>query len=366
MTQQQLKSSGGFTLIELALALLVGAVIFVPAMMVMKEATALRNTQDRMQLVMSGLAEHVRIYGRYPCPADPALNNDDAGYGVEDCGLPPVGGVLIGDVPAATLIDAMDCGNRPDDVAAPTAAQIAQAGLFRKNIQRVKDVISGSGRENSKLDKTLCMTMDNMNDKHRQRFTYAVTQTATALASFDINDPAAGAIIVRGPGAAAATTNNQIFVLVSHGPDGKGTRTEDGTLTGPACGAQPGLDNENCNGDNVFRSMQTQYLDGAQHFDDMVDFSLAGMLREEDFWSWDRNNPADTPVEGNISFANPLDPNVDIRLIIDQDPTGTVAADDKLVVNRGNVRVEGDLEADDFVASPKYCYDPPLAPGSGC
>lgn len=363
--------------------------VILPVFLLIMETSRLGDTQDRTGMVMTGLAEHVRVFGRLPCPADETLGADDPNYAVEACaGITPVGGVLIGAVPVETLINAMDCGDRIGGTT-PTAAEERQQGLYRKSVQRVKDMIldgtdplaTGEARENYTLSKTDCMRFDHMVDDYGNKFLYAVTEAATSsLLDFDINDPALGAITIEDANGNAATVNDQIFVVLSFGKDGKGALNKEGQA-GILCTAGTGADVENCNRTNTtFVSAPINAQEGANFYDDHIDFSMAGLLTEQDYWSWNSTSNTDTPVEENIVFGGGVE-----RIIIDQisDPSlSGVTAGDKLVVNRGDMNIDGgslfvnsdagvggtlrvqdnihssdDMQAVDSVESDRYCYD---------
>lgn len=101
----------GFSLIELSVVIAIVAVT-VTLGLEMAASYAGRNAYDTARSNIASadaaLREFVRINGRLPCPADPALTPISTRYGIEDCTLaalaaPVGGGVVPGAVPFRTL-----------------------------------------------------------------------------------------------------------------------------------------------------------------------------------------------------------------------------------------------------------------------
>ncbi|MCF8496437.1 MAG: type II secretion system GspH family protein [Alphaproteobacteria bacterium] len=232
------KNDRGFSLVELAVALGVFSTIMVTTLVgirVYTDNTARDFTRESLVISHAAILEFQARFGRYPCPADITLGPDDAGYGKEDCAAAMANTgrdadgdgnpdrLLIGAVPFLTLTD-------PDG-----------------------DPGTIDGIQNSPINAR--KTFDGWNHK----LTYAVTQSMTSIGTYnngwgiiDIVDEH-GTSVLEDP----ATGH---MILVSHGENGRGARTEYGQLVGDCNGAAlpPGIitknETENCNGDVTFMS----------------------------------------------------------------------------------------------------------------
>ena len=295
-----------------------------------------------MELIRSGLAEHMRIYGTYPCPAPLGAPPDDVNYYRADCTITPVAGVgsgnvLIGAVPIDTLREVMSC----KQMETPPPANIA--AVFRENLRRISDVVDADTEDtNYKLDKTDCLKRGHIADEYRNKILYAVTQDATSLITFDPFDPSEPNIRILDADDNQATSEDQFFVLVSHGPDGKGAIDAEGFASGTPCGNEAlDRDNENCDGDATFRDAAYSDVLGVPYYDDVVDFSLAGVLREDTYWHWAGDNPSAS--DGGM-YVNP-----NVRVVLDT-PGAGVTPNDRFVIGDGNIRVDGGgLTADNAI-----------------
>lgn len=79
---------GGFSLVELAIVILIMSLIAGSAMTIgvsRMESAAFTDNDARMGRVEEGVAAYVSKNGFLPCPADPALGLTAAGYGVSNC-----------------------------------------------------------------------------------------------------------------------------------------------------------------------------------------------------------------------------------------------------------------------------------------
>ena len=102
----------GYTLIEMAMAIAVLGMLTGMLMSMMTgqhEAEALKAEKKHLKLLDEALAYHVKLRGRLPCPANPALPETDANFGREDCTLATVAGasanedIYFGMVPTRSL-----------------------------------------------------------------------------------------------------------------------------------------------------------------------------------------------------------------------------------------------------------------------
>lgn len=208
--------NGGFTLVEVAVVMVIGSIITV--MLMNNVTTSLKNarmkeTRNKLEMVQNELELFLERNGRYPCPADPGLRFDTQNFGREGtC----AGTVSQGALPVRTL-------NLPDDI------------LF---------------------------------DSYKNRFTYAVT---SALGNAQTYTTAGGSITVTDSNG-NDIMDNAHYVIVSHGENGAGARTAMTGALKSACDANvPALEQENCDGDDTFSStLITADSGNNTDFDDRV------------------------------------------------------------------------------------------------
>lgn len=217
------KASSGYTLIELAIVMIVIGVLFVPAIAIyslyMKEQR-FRETSSALSNAYGAVGTFRSLYGRYPCPADPTIAPGQPGYGLEDCTLTPVVGNNAALANPNVLIGALP---------------------YRQMNMAEADSIDGYGN----------------------RLTYAVTQALTDPGTFSVT---LGGISVVDPdgNSAVQPPDTAHFVVLTHNERADGALTRFGTVVG-VCPAPPSPENENCNGDATFVSSPLR-----ADFDDMV------------------------------------------------------------------------------------------------
>lgn len=241
-----MKQEKGFTLIEVAIVLVIGGILLASASALLlnyMKKVQFSTTERRLEAVDEALALFLSLNGRYPCPADPAALIDDPGgnFGVEvaTCNLAANapngrGGriVRIGDVPVRTL-------NLPDDF---------------------------------------------IGDSWGGRFTYAITEALADPAGTYNRDE--GAIFIRDsnnnevaviPGSVPPQGGIAHYAIVSHGVNNSGaTALAGGGATPCTAGTQ---EEENCNGDAIFRStMLLATANNASLNDDLVLFKATSPL----------------------------------------------------------------------------------------
>jgi len=256
-------SSGGFTLIETALSIVIASGLLVSAAGVLKawmEQSTMRANQQRMTAIQQALANYQTQYNRLPCAASYIAQLGAANFGREvvypattGCSTyaPPGGGITFG---------------------------VTNAGRLGGPVTNDKIMVGAVPVRDLGLPDSYLM------DTYGHYFTYAVTQSVTSVASViaPINTPI-GVIEVldqNGNDSLPKPVVPQIgkgtaqYVLIDHGKDGKGAY--DGAAFGPGviCTAGTGLDVNNCNfetgGYIGFRNAPFSQQPGANWFDDMI------------------------------------------------------------------------------------------------
>jgi len=232
---QQGKNQAGFTLIELAIVILIGGILVSflgSALFAFIKKSQINKTHFKMEKVEEALADYLAVNGRYPCPAPRTAIPGDALYGQEvtatNCntgtraGTALNGGVRIGAVPTRAL-------NLPDEYIA---------------------------------------------DAWQQQFTYAVTGVLATPGQYVPN----GGLVRLEDGASnslVTPAGRAHYVLVSHGQTGDGSFPALGAANPsvPCPTAGTILDRENCNNNRLFiNTLISSENNASAFFDDYVIF----------------------------------------------------------------------------------------------
>ena len=232
-----MKFGNGFTLIELTVALVVIGLLVAGAAKafdIYMKKLRVDTTKARISEIEDALRLYVHENGRYPCPAPIDAARDSAAYAQEtNCAGAPAAGV--------------------SDVSGHAGRRV-RIGAVPARALGIADTV--------------------MTDGWRNRFTYAVSVN---LARPDVPfNNSGGAITITDVNDNTVANGAAHFALISHGPDGKGARAEEGGLVGSCTGGQ-GKDRENCAyNDAVFRiSNERSTAPGAGYFDDFGAYAIA-------------------------------------------------------------------------------------------
>ncbi len=248
----------GFSLLELSVALIIISLLLGFGMTAGKDAlegSDRVSTQQRMATIQKALDNFARQNGYLPCPAKRSLAPGTSGFGEESraatvctaagdiANVPIAPGtpvIYIGAVPVATL-------GLPDAYAADA--------WTNKFLYAVGMEFVGSPTSYEVSDGPITVMYGDVSGTN-----YAITTDRAG-----------------DPGAAAA------YVVLSHGPDGKGAYPLNGTAVGKACGATTNNDVANCD-DTDATFYDTEYNDGTNaptFFDDYVVWSSNALSRSE-------------------------------------------------------------------------------------
>lgn len=305
-------NSDGFSLIEVAIGLLIIGIIMAPMLdeyAAYKNSLIVDTTKGNSSVIQDALQKYAVNTGWYPAPASPGVNSTNVNFGVQTplalaalpacagndtvaCKTPCTGAnciakgsppVLIGDVPFATL------------------------GLPKQYI------LDGWGR----------------------KYTYAISSNLTTLggaANFDdsggvvlvVDSASKGPTYTAGPPPASTGTGDSKahYAVVSHGRDGIGAFTIDAVNVAICAGV--GKDLDNCNNDGRFNNGYAPFYDpkgilqynrqesnpaGANHFDDYVGYETS---TASDIWTKVVNGAAignmKTRIDSNILIQLPTSP----------------------------------------------------------
>lgn len=229
----------GFTLLELSIAMAVIGVVVAGGLSMstsLVDQQAHVQTENQMDEIDKAISAYVAINERLPCPAAPSLSAGAIDFGAEhrtgnSCattsGVTESNNVVIGMLPVRTL------------------------GLRDRYVA----------------------------DEYGNRYTYAVTRSHTITNDTSGYNGTAGRVIVHDNNGDVIVSDAS-YIVVSHGGDGKGAyRYESASNTVTCTG---GLDEENCNGDNIFTTARfNRGSVGANWFDDNLHFKQKQLINVE-------------------------------------------------------------------------------------
>lgn len=238
-----LTSKDGFSLVEMAIVLVVIALITGSIMSVgvsQIDAAQKAQTLNKMKAIEQALAGYLRINGRIPCPASSTLPIGNADFGIEYCtGTSSVGSgntlVVQGAVPVVTL-------QLPNDF---------------------------------------------MFDGWGNRFTFVITQAfagsgsnyGTPTTTYYFGNSSAGQITVR-DASGGSRTSQAVYVLISHGANGAGAWIKGGGGQQPVSTNTDEANNSQStalgNFDQIFVQEET-----GEVFDDLVSYKMTWQLIRE-------------------------------------------------------------------------------------
>ena len=325
-------TQSGFTLIEMAVVVIISGFIFIPlmAVFVQKDLDDKRteNLESNQRLV-NAVTFFYKQNGRYPCPADLDTAPADADFGVENCGITTTSGVKVGALPTTTL------------------------GLpFHQSINR-------------------------FGWKH----IYAVTSDLTDTTTFD-NSTAVEVISTAG---GSASTVEVPFLLVNTGEDGKGSSSLYGVENILSCTTGSARDQENCDNDETFIEAPLFFTGNptdSGYYDDQISYGLVSA--KSDIWIAQVNEiqgervPLMAKTFGNIGIGTTTAPTEKLhvigRALVETDFTGQggdIATQDnaeiqgRLVVNE-NAIINSNFQSGQF-CSGHYVPNPnPALDGICC
>lgn len=240
-----MRNQKGFTLIEIAIVLIIVGILIVPLMRmyhIYKQDRLWNETKSNVVLAQAALTNFYFDNFRYPCPADPTLGPGDLNYGKEDCA----------GVTATTGRDA-DRDSTNDGVLVG-ALPFADIGISQHEMQ----------------------------DGWNRKLGYAVTTRLTNMMTFDDR---LGAVLMVDennvdlipPPAAPAPASAAHLSVYSHGEDGRGAYTVSGALYRACAGAGVSADRENCDNDGTIMQSRRGLSMAltSQYYDDYADYMMS-------------------------------------------------------------------------------------------
>lgn len=228
------KQNSGFTLIELAIVIMVIGLVMTGVLAVMKVQMGGRDmsaTKKNLHIAEVALKTYLAVNHAYPCPAPRDAKKGEKGYGraLENCVSPP-------------------------------AIATVSTGKPQKD-----GTVSASGREKAMVRigvlpfRSLGMGDAEAVDGWGNLLQYAITESLTDPMQYDQDN---GAIdVVAEDGQSRVTPPGTVqYIIFSTGPDGAGGIAAAGAGTGVACPKKK-LQTENCNSDSVFMDAESRFAD---------------------------------------------------------------------------------------------------------
>ncbi len=283
----------GFTLVEMALVILISGFIMIAAAESLKLYTINlkhEKTLEHLKISQSAINEFYGLKGRYPCPADPTLPPTNSNYGIELCRS------------NADLTNNTDnCNGTPPNLFCPTPGNI----FSRDGDQNGQpDIIMIGIVPFRTLYENVKYTPYSENyrlDSYSTYLSYAVTEHMTNRFVHDVFNPAnpnTGGIRIEDENNISLTTppDSAHYTIYSHGENRKGGYSSAGVMidnclvslipgTPPAAAAPgpapagSGIDDEieNCdNNDAIFRKGIRSIANNDEYNDDILFFKANG------------------------------------------------------------------------------------------
>lgn len=312
LTSNRSTNIQGFTLVEMAFAMVVMALLIagaIPLYTVYMEQKIITTTKDNQAAVYEALIQYKNKFAKYPCPASLTKPITDDAYGMsETC---PVTGVAVG-----ACVDGI-------------CAEQGPATIDVGGVVQTTRVLRGAVPF-----KTLALTEDQAYDGYGRRLSFIVTERLTDQDLFDENhggiqliDANDVALTNSAPGAGGAH-----FLIISGGSHAEGYYNHSGALVG-TCDVLR-LEGQNCDQTSsaVYRISSRNAAGNNQDFDDFVVYNA---LREPVLWNYEDAAPNDIGdrTAGNVGIG--MEPETDRKLSVD-----------------GNIKVRG---PDTMDTSGLYC-----------
>ncbi len=244
------KHDKGFTIVEMALVMLIGAVLLgaiSTGLVAAARQAQLKETKDKIEQIDLAMQLHLNLNGRLPCVADPQAAPDTVNFGVE--------------------VSAANC-----DTVGAVGGSFTTAGRGGRNVMI-----------GAVPTRTINLPDDYQFDAWGNRFTFAVTARLAEAGGYNreegaifVNDSAGNPVVLNPPGSGH-------YITFSHGPSAQGATSFQGVaIPGAACAAAATMDGENCDGDATFiNTMITSNAAGVNFYDDVVGVRAAAVFGQE-------------------------------------------------------------------------------------
>lgn len=259
----------GFSLVELAIVVMIIGIMMIPLLNLYKASSSganIRETEKNLQLTSEALVEFAGNNERYPCPASLTIAPGQPNYGVPDC---RDGNGYSGYTQPTTPGDCFAgiCRVLGRDVDGDGIQDTVLVGAVPYNILNTSSAGSPPAIPPSQANSEF-LAERNTYDAWGRKLTYSVTESLTRLATY--NPYGGGISVVDENGLSLLELPGTVhFVLVSHGDDGRGAYTRNGTLVGNC--TPTNADGPNCaHNSGTYVSALRSLNTGFDYYDDMV------------------------------------------------------------------------------------------------
>jgi len=266
--RRNLSTQHGFTLLELSIAMAVIGVVVAGGLSMstsLVDQQAHVQTENQMDEIDKAISAYVASgNAKLPCPADPTIKAGDSNFGVAG-NCTATGGVTISNNVAIGMVPVRTLGLR-DRFAA---------------------------------------------DEYGNRYTYAVSVNHTTTADDFKNTN--GRIVIHDNNG-EVVVNDASYIVVSHGGDSKGAYRYESASKNVTCTS--GQDEENCNGDHIFRqarfnrgSVAGNWFDDNLHFKpkQLINIELGAGGSTASYWEASGDDIYNTNTQNvGIGTATPL------------------------------------------------------------
>jgi len=286
-------SSKGFTLVEFSVVMTIFALLVGSAILLYAQYYERKKVEKNISSIME-MEEAIKAFffteGRFPCPGPLTANVGDSNYGMElNC---------QNTAPSPDYNLAVHTFDIDGDGSDENVRVRIGTFPFRTVFERLADhaMQEAAGTAPKKTSYTRSIDAGSVLDAYSRQFTYVVTEEQATPGYKD----RAGAIeIYDEHGELIAERMN--FVLVSHGDNGAGAITTEGTLY-RACDLAA-VEGENCDNDHIFTAGLRTEASGTDFYDDVV-----SQLQYIPFYLWDQT------AEGSSNIINENLGNVGINV----------------------------------------------------
>ncbi|MDH5722460.1 MAG: prepilin-type N-terminal cleavage/methylation domain-containing protein, partial [Alphaproteobacteria bacterium] len=321
----QRRCDDGYSLIELAIALVIIGLVIVPAITLYRVQVVqerIDRTEAAVNRTTNAIGGFRSVFGRYPCPAPLDAPRGDVRYGLEDCTLGTFGSCVGGTCTTAS------------------------------NRIGIGEILIGA-----LPFKTLNMQEFEAYDAYGSRLVYGVTYRLTNVGTFDMG---AGGITILDKNGDQMTDieDSAHFTVISYGEDPVGAYSRMGEESSDCAGT--GLEIQNCDMDETFVFGEIE--DGFDHY---MDFFSSVTTSE---WQISETDAGDIHVRNaaNIAIGASLvdDPDTasDDLLLSESAAVRSTSADEGRIRARQNF-LSGNLCEYDATNPSVDCFSPSLIGG---
>lgn len=315
------KDQHGFSLIELAIVIIISGVLLAAAVTAYKQYTEKQriiSTQARVETITQAMDRFLATYGHYPCPASFSAAPGSANFGaatncyndttVASGGCGDENGDAVDDYCVTRVFKDHDGLPGTPDVAFRIRKGSLPFRALKEGIGWDADetTFTGplpygirAGSQIKKYQRTVDIGAEDTVDTYKNRLTYVLTEvqgTEDFLPRFGAIDIIDEHHTVANP---RYLSQNADYVLVSHGQDGSGARGFYGDVQAGGCPASlPKNERENCDGDNVYVSSLRYDAQGTEKYDDML-FYRSWVS----YYLWDLSDTNDKNIH-NLNTGN--------------------------------------------------------------